>query len=178
MHTPDDAAAVADDAAARAALHDRVVRRPLRRLLTLTAVTGALSALGTAGILALQGAPGYARAVLEARSWGRAAVTDADVASFLTPPWGVPAAVLGVLAVAALLMLGVARRVRAVRPVGTVAVGLGLLSAAFWMVDGGRMVAVGGAGPLVLAAVVAMFLACAVWLLTAHLRATRDAFDG
>ena len=41
---PDDAAADADDAAARAALHDRVVRRPIRRLQFLTLVTGVLSA--------------------------------------------------------------------------------------------------------------------------------------
>lgn len=172
MHTPDD------DAAAREAVHERAVRRPLRRLLTLTAVTGVLSALATAGVLALQGGPDYARTVLEARSWGQVAVTDADVAAFLTPGWGEPAAVAGVLAATALLALGIARRVRAARLAGTVAVGLGLLTAAFWMVDGGRMVRAGGAGPLVLAAVVAMFVVCAVWLLVAHLRTTRDAFDG
>ena len=172
MHTPDD------DAAAREAVHDRAVRRPLRRLLTLTAATGVLSALATAGVLTLQGLPGYVRTVLEARSWGQVEVTDADVAVFLTPSWGVPAAVAGVLAATALLVLGVARRVRATRPLGTVAVGLGLLTAAFWMVDGGRMVRAGGAGPLVLAAVVAMFVACAGWLLVAHLRTTRDAFEG
>lgn len=172
MHTPHD------DAAARADVHERAVRRPLRRLLVLTAATGVAGALATAGVLALQGRPAYARSVLEARSWGQGVVTDADVAAFLTPPWGVPTAVAGVLAVTALLLLGITRRVRASRPVGTMVLVLGLLSAAFWMVDGGRMVRAGGAGPWVLAAVVATVVLCAAWLLVAHLRSTRDAFDG
>ena len=52
--------------------------RPLRLFQTVTAVTGALSAAGVGGVLALQSTPGYARAVLEARSWGASEVTDAD----------------------------------------------------------------------------------------------------
>ncbi|MCK6094686.1 hypothetical protein KZX06_04265 [Micrococcus sp. EYE_162] len=161
-----------------AAVHDRVVRRPIRRLQFLTLVTGVLSAAATAGVLALQSVSGYARAVLEARAWGAVAVTDADVASFLTPPGLLPAAVVGILAATALLMWGAARLIGATRWVGTVLVGIGLLTAAFWMVDGGRMVAAGGAGPLVLASVVAMLIACAAWLFITHLRSTRDAFDG
>ena len=39
--------------------------RPLRLFQTVTAVTGALSAAGVGGVLALQSTPGYARAVLE-----------------------------------------------------------------------------------------------------------------
>ena len=68
--------------------------RPLRLFQTVTAVTGALSAAGVGGVLALQSTPGYARAVLEARSWGASEVTDADVAAFLTPAgaWPVAAA--------------------------------------------------------------------------------------
>jgi len=166
------------DAAARAAIHERLVRRPLRRFQALTLVTGAVSAAATAGVLALQSVPGYARSVLESRAWGAAEVSEADVAAFLTPPGALPAAVAGVLAVTALLWLGTARRVRTTRWVGTALVGLGLLSAAFWMVDGGRMVAAGGGGPVVLALVVAMLVLSAVWLLLAHLRSTRDAFDG
>ena len=51
---------------------DRAALRPLRLFQTVTAVTGALSAAGVGGVLALQSTPGYARAVLEARSWARA----------------------------------------------------------------------------------------------------------
>lgn len=166
------------DAAARAEVHERVVRRPLRRFQAITLVTGAVSAAATAGVLALQALPGYARSVLESRAWGAAEVTEADVAAFLTPPGALPAGVALVLAVTALLWLGAARGVRATRWIGTLFVGLGLLSAAFWMVDGGRMVAAGGAGPVVLALVVLMLVLCAVWLFLTHLRSTREAFDG
>ena len=62
---------------------DRAALRPLRLFQTVTAVTGALSAAGVGGVLALQSTPGYARAVLEARSWGASEVTDADVALLL-----------------------------------------------------------------------------------------------
>lgn len=175
MHPLDDEL---HDAADRAAVHDRVVRRPLRRLLAVTALTGALSAAAAAGVLALQSRPAYARAVLEARSWGATEVTDADVAAFLTAPAGVVTAVVGVLVATALLVLGIARRVRAVRPVGSVLAVLALLTATFWMVDGGRMVQAGGAGPIVLGAVVGMAVSSAAWLLIAQLRSTRDAFDG
>ena len=58
---------------------DRAALRPLRLFQTVTAVTGALSAAGVGGVLALQSTPGYARAVLEARSWGASEVTDADL---------------------------------------------------------------------------------------------------
>ncbi|MBY0178985.1 hypothetical protein [Micrococcus luteus] len=152
--------------------------RPLRLFQTVTAVTGALSAAGVAGVLALQSTPGYARAVLEARSWGASEVTDADVAAFVTPAGAWPVAAAAVVLLAVVLLAGITRRIRAVRPVGSVLVVLGMLTAAFWMVDGGRMVQAGGGGPVVLGAVVGMLVSSAMWLRVAHRRETRDGFDG
>lgn len=120
--------------------------RPLRLFQTVTAVTGALSAAGVGGVLALQSTPGYARAVLEARSWGASEVTDADVAAFLTPAGAWPVAAAAVVVLTLVLLAGITRRIRAVRPVGSVLVVLGMLTAAFWMVDGGRMVQAGEGG--------------------------------
>lgn len=149
---------------------DRAALRPLRLFQTVTAVTGALSAAGVGGVLALQSRPGYARAVLEARSWGASEVTDADVAAFLTPAGAWPVAAAAVVALTLVLLAGITRRIRAVRPVGSVLVVLGMLTAAFWMVDGGRMVQDGGGGPVVLGAVVGMLVSSAVWLRVAHRR--------
>ena len=159
-------------------LDEPAVRGPVRRLQVTTLGTGAVSALAAAGVLALQSDPGYVRAVLQARSWGAVEVTDTDVAAFLTPAGGVPAAVAGILALTALLVWGMQRLWRPSRWVGTAAAGVGMLSAAFWNVDGGRMVAAGAGGVLTLLAVFAMLVLCAVWLLVAHRHSTRDAFDG
>ncbi len=172
MHPLDDDPHAATD---RDPAPDRAALRPLRLFQTVTAVTGALSAAGVGGVLALQSTPGYARAVLEARSWGASEVTDADVAAFLTPAG--PVAAAAVVALTLVLLAGITRRIRAVRPVGSVFVVLGMLTAAFWMVDGGRMVQAGGGGPAVLGAVVGMLVSSAVWLRVAHRRETRDAFD-
>lgn len=178
MPSHSDAPRSAADHLDPAVVHERIVRRPARRLLVTTLVTGVISAVASAGVLALQSGPAYVRAVLESRTLGAAEVTEAQVAGFLTPAWGVPAAVAGILALTLLGAWAIARLARPVRWLGTAVVGVGLLTAVFWMVDGGRMVAAGGAGPLVLAAVVAMAVSCAAWLLLTHLRSTRDAFDG
>ncbi|MEV0572571.1 hypothetical protein [Micrococcus luteus] len=174
MHPLDDDPHAATD---RDPAPDRAALRPLRLFQTVTAVTGALSAAGVGGVLALQSTPGYARAVLEARSWGASEVTDADVAAFLTPAGAWPVAAVAVVALTLVLLAGITRRIRAVRPVGSVFVVLGMLTAAFWMVDGGRMVQAGGGGPAVLGAVVGMLVSSAVWLRVAHRRETRYAFD-
>ena len=174
MHPLDDDPHAATD---RDPAPDRAALRPLRLFQTVTAVTGALSAAGVGGVLALQVTPGYARAVLEARSWGASEVTDADVAAFLTPAGAGPVAAAAVVVLTLVLLAGITRRIRAVRPVGSVLVVLGMLTAAFWMVDGGRMVQAGGGGPVVLGAVVGMLVSSAVWLRVAHRRETRDAFD-
>ncbi|CAM3831625.1 hypothetical protein E4A47_06875 [Micrococcus flavus] len=161
-----------------AGLAETAVRGPVRRLQATTLGTGVLSALASAGVLTLQADRGYARAVLEARSWGAVEVTDADVAAFLTPDGGAPLTAAVILALTGLLVWGIQRLWRPTRWAGTVAAVVGMLSGAFWSVDGGRMVAAGPAGVLVLLAACAMVVFCAVWLLVAHRRDTRDAFDG
>lgn len=165
------------DTASRS-LSDPAIRVPIRRFQVTTLATGLVTALASAGVLTLQGDRDYARAVLESREWSEAGITDAQVDSFLTPSWGVPGAVLGVLAVTALLCWGAQRLVRPTRWLGTVAVVLALLTAVFWAVDGGRMVATGAGGAATLVAVGAMAVFCAVWLLIAHQRGVRDAFEG
>ncbi len=159
-------------------LAEPAVRGPVRRLQATTLGAGAVSALAAAGVLTLQSDPGYARAVLQARSWGADEVTDADVAAFLTPAGAVPGTVAGIFVVTALLVWGVQRLWRPARWAGTAAAIAGMLSGAFWSVDGGRMVAAGPAGILTLLASFTMLVFCAVWLFVAHRRATRDAFDG
>lgn len=157
---------------------DRAVRVPLRRYQVMTAAAGLVSAAAVGGVLALQRDPAYVRSVLETRMWGVSEVSEADVAGMLTPPWGVPLAVLGVLAFTAFLWWGAARLLRPTRWIGTVAVLMALLTALSWSVDAPRMVDRGGAGAAVLLAVFAMAVFTAVWLLVAHRRVTRDAFDG
>ncbi|MFP3340655.1 hypothetical protein R0J91_21945, partial [Micrococcus sp. SIMBA_131] len=77
-------------------------------------------------------------------------VTDADVAAFLTPAGAWPVATAAVVVRTLGLLAGITRRIRAGRPVGSVLVVRGVLTAAVWMVDGGRRVQAGGGRPVVL----------------------------
>ena len=155
------------------------VERGLRRLSSVTLAAGLASAGASVGIVLLNRDPGYVRALLASRDWGTAEPTAADVAAAQS---SVPDAVLAgvaLLAVTALLLWLVRRPWRPVRWVGSVLAVLGVLTAAFWAVDGGTMViTAGGAGGIVLVLVAAMLVACALWLLVAHSQRVREALDG
>ncbi|MCG7421882.1 hypothetical protein MHY29_03350 [Micrococcus sp. ACRRV] len=169
---------VAPASARPSGLDDPAVRGPIRRYQAMTAGTGLVSAAAVAGVLGLQSDPGYAREVLQSRTWGQYEVSAQQVQDFLTPPGGAVLGAVGVLLTAALLVWAAQRLWGATRWLGTALAGVGLLSAVFWAVDGGRMAARGASGMAVLVAVGAMAVFCAVWLVTAHSKAVREAFLG
>lgn len=163
------------DAAARHPFVDR----GLRRLSSVTVAAGVASAAASVGTVLLNRDPGYVRALLTSRDWGTAEPTAADVAAAQSTVLDAVLVGAVLLAITALLLWLVNRPWRPVRWVGSVLTVLGVLTAAFWAVDGGTMVlTAGAAGGVVLALVGAMLVACALWLLVAHSQGVREALDG
>lgn len=166
------------------ATHDAAVRHPfvdrgLRRLSSVTVAAGVTSTAASVATVLLSRDPGYVRALLSSRDWGTAAPTDAEVAAAQTGT--LDAVLVGaiLLAITAVLLWLVNRPWPPVRWIGTACAVMGVLTAAFWAVDGGTMVLTAGtAGGVVLALVGAMLIACALWLLVAHWPSVREALDG
>jgi hypothetical protein len=163
------------DAAAR----HPFVERGLRRLAVVTLAAGAAATAASVATGLLSRDAGYVRALLSSRSWGTAEPTAADLAAAQTTTGGVLLVGAGLLALTLLCAWLAHRPWRPVRWAGTVLAVLGLLTAAFWAVDGGTMVlTAGAAGAVALVLVVLMGVACAAWLLIAHSQAVREALDG
>lgn len=165
----------AHDAAAR----HPFVERGLRRLSSVTVAAGLTTAAASVGTVLLSRDPGYVRALLSSRAWGTGEPTAADVAAAQSTVLDAVLVGAVLLAVTALTVWLVQRPWRPVRWLGSVLAVLGALTAAFWAVDGGTMVlTVGAAGAVVLVLVVAMLVACGLWLLVAHSQSVREALDG
>lgn len=164
--------------------HDAAARHPfvergLRRLSSVTVAAGLTTAAASVGTILLSRDPGYVRALLSSRAWGTAEPTAAEVAEAQTTAADALLAGGVVLLLTAVLAWLVLRPWRPVRWLGSVLAVLGALTAAFWAVDGGTMVlTAGAAGAVVLVLVVAMLVACGLWLLVAHSQSVREALDG